>query len=186
MNGLVVYESMFGNTQKVAQAIAEGLSSGMHVDVREVGMAPDKIGEQVTLLVVGAPTHALSLSRENTRRQAAEQATGSLVSKGRGVREWIGGLKKPNKKLAVASFDTRMAMPSWLKIAPTAGPSIEKRLRKLGLRVVIPSESFVVADTTGPLESGELERAREWGRSLASQFSSAGTKTAFSGQRPSR
>jgi hypothetical protein len=176
VNALVVYESMFGNTQKVAEAVAEGLSTGMQVDMQEVGAAPDKIGDQVSLLVVGAPTHALSLSRENTRRQAAEQANGSLVSKGRGVREWIGGLKKPNKKLAIASFDTRMAMPSWLRIAPTAGPSIEKRLRKLGLRVATPSESFVVADTTGPLESGELERAREWGRSLASQFSSAAVK----------
>ena len=176
MNALVVYESMFGNTQKVAQAIAEGLSMGMHVDMYEVGAAPDKIGDRVSLLVVGAPTHALSLSRENTRRQAAEQASGSLVSRGRGVREWIGGLKRPNNKLAVASFDTRMAMPSWLKIAPTAGPSIEKRLRKLGLTVATSSESFVVADTTGPLEIGEVERARAWGRSLASQFSSVGAK----------
>lgn len=176
MKALVVYESMFGNTQKVAQAIAEGLMTRMQVDVQEVGMASDRIGDQVTLLVVGAPTHALGLSRESTRRQAVDQAHGSLVSKGRGVREWIAELKKPNDQPAVASFDTRMAMPSWLKIAPTAGPSIEKRLRKLGLRVATPSESFVVGDTTGPLENGELERAREWGRSLASQFSSASVK----------
>jgi flavorubredoxin len=174
MKALVVYESMFGNTQKVAQAIAEGLSTGMQVDVQEVGVAPDRIGDQIGLLVVGAPTHAFGLSRESTRRQAAEQADGSLISRGRGVREWIGGMKKPNKKLAVATFDTRMAMPSWLKIAPTAGPSIEKRLRKLGLKAAKPSESFVVGDTTGPLETGELERARGWGRLLASQVSSAG------------
>jgi hypothetical protein len=169
MNALIVYESMFGNTQKVAEAVAEGLSTGMHVEVREVGAAPDSISDQVDLLVAGAPTHAFGLSRESTRRQAALQAESGLVSAGRGVREWIAELTKFGKPAAGASFDTRMAKPSWLKIAPTAGPSIEKRLRKLGLRIAAPPESFVVGDTTGPLESGELERARQWGRSLASQ-----------------
>lgn len=170
MNALIVYESMFGNTQKVAEAVAEGLSASMHVEVREVGAAPDSIGEQVVLLVAGAPTHAFGLSRESTRRQAALQAHGNLISGGRGVREWVAGLARPQTPVAAAAFDTRMAMPSWLKIAPTAGPSIEKRLRKLGLRLAAPSESFVVGDTTGPLESGELERARRWGRSLASKY----------------
>jgi hypothetical protein len=73
MNALVVYESMFGNTQKVAQAIGEGLSTEMDVDVQEVGVAPDKIGDQVTLLVVGAPTHAFSLSRETPGAKPANR-----------------------------------------------------------------------------------------------------------------
>jgi len=177
MNALIVYESMFGNTQKVAQAVADGLSSGMHVEVQEVAAAPDSIGEQVVLLVVGAPTHAFGLSRESTRRQAALQADGNLISGGRGVREWVAGLTRSQTPVSAASFDTRMAAPSWLKIAPTAGPSIEKRLRKLGLRIAAPSESFVVGDTMGPLESGELERARQWGRSLASKSSSLDSRT---------
>jgi len=55
MHALVVFESMFGNTQAVAGAIAHGLASRMTVDVVEVGSAPESVGDAVDLLVVGAP-----------------------------------------------------------------------------------------------------------------------------------
>ena len=84
MKALIVFESMFGNTQKVVQAVAEGLSTGMEVELVEVEAAPRAIDNRTVLHVVGAPTHALGLSREGTRRQAAEQAGSRLVSKGRG------------------------------------------------------------------------------------------------------
>jgi hypothetical protein len=67
MKALLVYESLFGNTEAVARAIADGLSLEMEVAVHEVGEAPTVITEFIDLVVVGGPTHAFSLSRPGTR-----------------------------------------------------------------------------------------------------------------------
>jgi flavodoxin len=67
MRALVVYESMFGNTQAIANAIVQGLSGRMRVEALEVGVAPATIDDDVALLVVGGPTHAFGLSRPQTR-----------------------------------------------------------------------------------------------------------------------
>lgn len=66
MHAFVIYESMFGNTRKVA----EGLATSAKVDLREVGAAPATIEGGVDLLVVGGPTHAFSMSRPRTREDA--------------------------------------------------------------------------------------------------------------------
>lgn len=73
MRAMVVYESMFGNTQLIADAIAEGLSSRAEVERTAVGDAATTIGDDVALLVVGGPTHAFGMSRSATRQSAAEQ-----------------------------------------------------------------------------------------------------------------
>ncbi len=79
MTALVVYESMHGSTQAVAQAIAEGLTPAGRVYVYEVSaLAKAPGGRTITtdlnLLVVGGPTHAFGLSRPNTRQDAAKAA----------------------------------------------------------------------------------------------------------------
>ena len=61
MGALVVYESMFGSTRAVAQAVADGITSIMPVEVVEVASAPDPSTLAVDVLVVGAPTHAFGL-----------------------------------------------------------------------------------------------------------------------------
>ena len=71
---LVVYESMFGNTKAVAESVALALSRDFEVDLTECGSAPLPLPDDVALLVVGAPTHAFSLSRENTRDSAQQEA----------------------------------------------------------------------------------------------------------------
>jgi hypothetical protein len=95
MRALVVYESMFGNTQVIANAIADGLAGRMRVDTVEVGVAPASIGDDVGLLVVGGPTHAFGMSRQGTRQDAAKQGKEGLVSTGIGIREWLAGLQGP-------------------------------------------------------------------------------------------
>src|SRR6187455_2965455 len=88
MRALVVYESMFGNTQAIASAVARGLSGRMAVDLVEVTDAPTRVAAD--LVVAGGPTHAFSMSRPATRESAAEQAHGRpLVSRGSGLREWL-------------------------------------------------------------------------------------------------
>ncbi|MEV4471935.1 flavodoxin domain-containing protein [Nonomuraea sp. NPDC049504] len=167
MDALVIYESMYGNTKKIAEAVAEGLATRMRAEVVEVGSAPPQIGKEIALLVVGGPTHAFSMSRASTRQSAAQQAAGPLVSQGGGVREWLATLGTSSAGLGSAAFDTRAAKP---RLPGSAAHAVARRLRRLGIGSVAPAESFYVTDTQGPLVEGELERARQWGESLAASF----------------
>lgn len=82
MRALVVFESMFGNTQVIARSVADGLAPRMRVDLVEVGAAPTALDGDVDLLVVGGPTHAFGMSRAGTRQSAAQQSQRGLVSGG--------------------------------------------------------------------------------------------------------
>ncbi len=165
MSALVVYESMFGNTQSIARAIADGLASRMSVGIVEVGDAPSVIDPDVELLVVGGPTHAFGMSRPGTRQSAAQQAGHDLVSKGIGVREWLATVKGGSKGVAAAAFDTRINKP---RVPGSAARAGQKRLSRLGFPIVAPAQSFWVTGTPGPLLAGEPERARRWGEKLES------------------
>ncbi|MGH2736741.1 MAG: flavodoxin family protein [Actinomycetota bacterium] len=168
MSALVVYESMFGNTQAIARDIADGLSSHMSVETVEVGDAPKVVDAGVELLVVGGPTHALGMSRARTRRDAAQQAGHAVVSTGIGIREWLATVQGGSKNIAAAAFDTRINKP---RVPGSAARAAQKRLGRLGFRTVVPAESFWVTGTPGPLLDGEPERARRWGERLGSIFS---------------
>jgi hypothetical protein len=173
MTVLVVFESMFGNTKVIADAVAEGLARHLPVEQVEVGAAPTVIGGEVELLVVGGPTHAFGLSRQGTRQSAAQQAQGGLVSAGIGLREWLGTLHKGAAEVAVAAFDTRVSKPH---LPGSAAAAADKRLRRLGFRSAVRSTSFYVEGTTGPLLDGEAERARRWGQELAVELGAAGER----------
>lgn len=166
MKALVVFESMFGNTQRIAEAVADGLSIHGPVDLVEVGVAPSTIDDEVDLLVVGGPTHAWSMSRHSTRDDAAKQAAASgdaLVSKGDSIREWLETVPKRSTPIPAAAFGTRFKT----RFAGSAARRVSKRLRRLGFKVDKPA-SFIVTGTKGPLVDGEVERARRWGSDLGS------------------
>jgi flavorubredoxin len=163
MRALVVYESMFGNTQAIASAVAEGLSGHMQVDVVEVGEAPTTT--DADLVVAGGPTHAFSMSRANTRQSAAQQADGrEIVSRGRGLREWLDEAGAGLRGRPVTTFDTKVMK---VRLPGSAARAAQKRLRRFGARIVSPAHNFDVLGTTGPLGDGELARARDWGAELA-------------------
>src|SRR4029453_11484910 len=111
MRALVVYESMFGNTQAIADAVAEGLGAHLPVDAVEVGAAPALVGDDVALLVVGGPTHAFGMSRQGTRQDAGKQAEHGLVSAGIGLREWLAAVHESAGSVAPPAVDTRDAPP---------------------------------------------------------------------------
>jgi hypothetical protein len=164
---LVVFESMFGNTEAVARAVASGLGEHLPVDVVEVGSAPVRPDGDVTLLVVGAPTHAFGLSRTDTRHEAADRRGWTLpVSSGIGVREWLELVHLRPGQLA-ATFATRTAM-RW--VPGSAAGAIHRRLRRAGLDLVVPARSFHVVGIEGPLVPGELDRARAWGDQLGASL----------------
>ncbi|NUT34378.1 MAG: flavodoxin family protein [Hamadaea sp.] len=164
MSALVVYESMFGNTRAVAQAVADGLAAAGEVTICEVSAAPPDLPETVDLLVLGGPTHAHGLSRPQSREAAKKETPQHLVSNGIGIREWLAALPKPAPSVRVAAFDTRFAKPRW--ITGSAAATITKLARRAGLSVPTEPESFFVDHTLGPLQDGETARARRWGASL--------------------
>lgn len=163
MRALLVYESMFGNTQAVARAIAEGLAVHMPVEIVEVSDAPERVGAEVDLLVVGGPTHAFSMSRASTREDATTKSDQVLVSQDRGIREWIDALREAPAGTRVATFDTKVEKPH---VPGSAARAARKHLRKVGFRASEPPTTFFVDGMTGPLVDGELDRARSWGDGL--------------------
>jgi len=168
-NVLIVHESMFGNTHEIASAIADGLRGGRPTedgDVRLVHVddAPTVIPDDVDLLLVGGPTHALGMTRPKTREDAATK--GGTAAR-EGVREWI-GFVTPRPELPVVTFDTRVHV----KMLPgSAASAAAKSLRHHGFGRAERGETFWVQGTSGPIEAGELERARAWGAELASRVS---------------
>lgn len=167
MQAWVIYESMFGDNQQVARAIAAGLAeAGVPAEAVEVGTAHAAVPDRIDLLVVGSPNHAWSMPRATTRRSAAEQADGPLVSQGQGVREWLGAAQLPDG-VRTAAYDTRGSRPRAVVAMDHASASINKALAKLGGRTLAEPQHFRVVDMKGPLEPGEVERAHAWGVALA-------------------
>lgn len=164
MRAVVVFESMFGNTRTIAEAVADGLSTVLPVDLVEVGTAPEVVAEDVALLVVGGPTHAFGMSRPDTRRTALGQAGRDFAWARTGLREWLARLRCTLAGTAVATFDTRIRQP---RLPGSAARAAERRLRRRGFRVVTRAESFYVNGTAGPLLDGETQRARVWGEQVA-------------------
>lgn len=169
MNALVVYESLYGNTKLIAEAIGEGLAREIAAEVIEVGTAPSQPPE-VDLLVVGGPTHQFGLSRKSSRQQGADDADGPVISLEVGIREWIGDLPRVSGTVA-ATFDTSIRKPN---LPGSAARGAAKRLKKLGYRLLVPAEIFLVEGGEGPITDGELDRAREWGHTVAVKALSPG------------
>jgi Flavodoxin len=164
MRAVVVFESMFGNTETIARAVGDGLSAFLPVEVVAVGEAPEVLAEDVELLVVGGPTHAFGLSRPDSRRTALRQAGREIAAARTGLREWLAGLRDGQTGTAAAAFDTRISRP---RLPGSAARAAERRLRRLGFHVVTHAQSFYVAGTAGPLLHGETERARHWAERVA-------------------
>ena len=163
LRALLVYESMFGNTEKAAQAVSEGLRlEGLQVTVAEVREAPKP--DAFDLLVLGAPTHAFSLSRASTRANAVEQGAPARVAT-TGMREWLDALEATEGARLAAAFDTRARKVKHLPAA--ASRKAARLVSRKGYDLVVPPQGFLVEDTAGPLSEGQLEEATAWGRAVA-------------------
>lgn len=175
MRAVVVFESMYGNTHHVADAIGTGLGESFEVSVVPVAEAAPAVLADADLVVVGGPTHAHGMSRASTRRaagEAAEKPDSGLTMEpgavGPGLREWFDSLGQYPVK--AAAFDTRIHGPSM--VTGRAGKGVARLLREHGFDLVAKPESFLV--TTGNvLDPEETTRARDWAAKLAASIAPA-------------
>src|SRR5215211_6891718 len=147
MRAVIVYESMYGNTHQVADAIGDGLGTACQAEVVPVQRADQQVLEHADLIVVGGPTHAHGMSRTNTREAAVADAhkAGSELTldpdaEGPGLREWFDSL--PTLHAKAAAFDTRVNLAALLTGRASKGTG--RRLRQHGLDLVAEPESFLV------------------------------------------
>jgi menaquinone-dependent protoporphyrinogen IX oxidase len=175
MRVVIVYESMFGNTHLIADAIAEGLALGNEVIVVPVARAGRELLDGADLVVAGGPTHIHGMSGARSRAGAAEMAhkDGSLLTldpsaEGQGLRDWLTGLGQIHTR--GAAFDTRLVGAPVL--TGRASKTIAKLLERHGISLLAPAESFLVTKDN-QLRPGEQARAGQWGRELAALLPTA-------------
>jgi len=154
MKSLVVFDTFFGNTEKVARAISDAL--GAESAAIRVTEARHEQLAGLGLLVVGSPTRAFRPSKP--------------------ISNFLNGVPRDALRgVRVAAFDTRMSTADvkspvlnvMVKIFGYAAKPIAKRLVGRGGALAAPPEGFIVEGSEGPLRGGELERAAAWAKALA-------------------
>jgi flavodoxin I len=153
---IVLYDSQYGNTQQIAQAIASQLGSPEEVALLRPAELDHTQLAGLSLLVVGSPTQRF-------------MATPALMA-------WLKGIPRDGLRgMQVAIFDTRLteqqirATPvlKWfVRKSSYAAWWLAKQLKKKGGTLLLPPEGFYVEGMEGPLLPGELERAAAWAQQL--------------------
>jgi flavodoxin len=155
MKTLIIYDTFFSNTEKIAQAIGKGLGTEKEVSVIKVDAVKPEMLDGLDFLIVGSPTRAFSptpASKTFIRKLSTNQLSG----------------------VKVTAFDTRLPInektPGILRflagIFGYADKPLLDELKKKGGIQVVPTEGFMVTDSEGPLAEGELERAAAWGKEI--------------------
>lgn len=154
MKVVVIYDSVFGNTEKIARAVADTLQPAGEVVVSRVKDARPEQLQGAGLVVVGSPTRAFRPT------PALHHFLDSIT------RDSLKGIK-------VAAFDTRAdindikgLLKFMVKTGGWAATRIAAALQKKGGNLIVPPEGFIVKGEKGPLADGELERATGWAKTL--------------------
>lgn len=146
MNTLVVYDSQYGNTERIGQTIADTLRAFGQAQAVRVDPAHPVSFEGVGLLILGCPTQGFrpTPAMQSFLRNLSPQTLRSLP---------------------VACFDTRFRGALWKS---SAAPWMARQLRAMGAELLVPPESFFVKamKKEGPLLTGEVERTTSWARML--------------------
>ena len=151
MKTVVVYDSVYGNTEKIAQAIGQVLRAQSETQVIRIAQVKPMNLKSATLLIVGSPTQ---------RFRATPAIKTFLARIGKGE---LNGVQ-------VATFDTRLGLedmpsrilPPFVKIFGYAAKPIADALVSKGGKLIASPEGFLVKGMEGPLKDGELERAAQW------------------------
>jgi menaquinone-dependent protoporphyrinogen IX oxidase len=156
MKGIVVYDTSYGNTMKIAETIAETLKeSGIEVELFDVKEVKKLSSKDYNFLVIGSPT------KFGTMSFAVRGFLGKVKSE-----EWM---NKP-----FAAFDTenpeniekaRAENKEW-----SAAEKISEKLREKKMNQLLPVLKALVLDWKGPLVEGEIEKTRDYARELATKL----------------
>ena len=156
MKVLIVYDSVFGNTEKIAQVIGNAMGSQAEVNILRVGNVKQENLRGLDVLIVGSPTRAFKPTKE--------------------IINFLNGFPKNGLKgVKVAAFDTRFTMsaieesrvlPFFVRLFGYAAKPISNRLKKKGGELIIPPEGFFVEGVEGPLKEGEIEHAASWAKEI--------------------
>jgi len=153
MKALVIYGTRYGNTQRIAEAIGDGLKPAFAVEVLPIdGVSPAQV-TAADLLVIGGPTEAHGITPA--------------------LKAFVDGMSFALDGKPVAAFDTRVGIARIFSGSAAAG--IEAHMRRAGARVIAGEGSFIVKGKQPELEPGELDRAQAWGRDLAARIRSLAT-----------
>jgi flavodoxin I len=144
MKALIIYDSLHGNTGKIARAIGGGM--GEEIQAVRVDEAKPEELSFYELVFIGSPTQG------GRHTKPMQEFLGKIPD---------GALKNVN----VAAFDTR-AKSRWVKIFGYAAERIADELENKGGNLIAPPEPFYVKATKGPLVEGELERAAAWAKTI--------------------
>ena len=157
MKALIVYDSVFGNTGKVAQAIGEAVAMSLdgQVQTLPVGKVSMEQFRGLKLLIIGSPTRSLRPTPAITN-----------LLKSLAKNQLFG--------ITVAAFDTRLCLDtidsSALRFIVDKGgyaaSTIAKTMQKKGGKLAAPPEGFLVTGEKGPLKDGELARAVNWANGI--------------------
>jgi flavodoxin len=146
---VIVYDTVYGNTAKIAEAMFEGFGGNQSSLIRKAQDASADDLAAFDLLIVGSPTHAGTFI-EPVKNFLAGIPAGALL------------------KVKAAAFDTSydiQTQGAFLRFIMNtfgyAAPKIGKKLSEMGA-AVLATETFIVLDTEGPLQEGEEKRAKEW------------------------
>lgn len=151
MKTLIVYDSYFGNTEKIAQAICDSFDKGSKAEIIKVSECKPEQLKGLDLLIVGSPTRAF-------------RPTPPISTYLNSIPEnALTGVK-------VAAFDTRVApedikssfLRFMVKSAGYAAKPIANLLIRKGGSLIVPPEGFSVKGNAGPLKDGEIDRAKTW------------------------
>jgi len=145
MKALVIFDSLYGNTEKVARALTSGMrEQGIEVDCARANTVDAGTLGAYDMIVIGGPTHRRGLSE--TMKTFTKQLRETDV-----------------KNKLVFAFDTKYES----RLAGSAGKGIEQRMKKNRMKVVMPHVSAIVLGREGPLKEGTEEQFKQIGTELA-------------------
>ena len=148
MKALIVYDSVYGNTEEIAKSIGGAITGD--VKILRIGEVNPSELESIDFLFVGSPTHGGKPTP--VIRDFLDTFSESAI-----------------KSINLAAFDTRLAT-KLVRIFGYAAGNIASSLKRKGGTLILSPEGFFVKGTKGPLKEGELERAASWAKYIVSHF----------------
>ena len=149
----IIYDSLYGNTEKIAQTIKEVLEKKHEIDIKNVTEAKLKDFQEKDLVIIGSPTHT-------GRPSKAMQVLLNMLPK-----ESLKGSKLAVFDTSMATYKQNFFMKGVIKFFGYSAPRMANMFKKKGAEIV-SVQSFFVLNMKGPLKDDELERAKKWAKGL--------------------